>query len=377
MGDKRVLVSMPTGCGKTWVFVFMAYAVKENGLRTVILENTDELVRQTVEKLERVGVYPGVIQGTKNEWTKDVVVASIQTLSKASRLYNLPPNHFGFIIVDECHYANAPSYQRVLNYFKDAWMLGVTATPFRGDKKSLAGAGWDAVANVYPLQKAIEEGWLAPVRFEVVRTNVELKGVGSSGATLTSEKDFNAKALEKIIDTPERNQRIVDAALEHLVRRDGTYQTHFRRTIAFCAGVQHSVNLANAFRSRGVEAFAIYGSLKVKARRILIKGHKKGLFPVLCNCNILTHGYDDPSVSGLIMARPTKSKVMYMQQLGRGLRIDDDDAGEDCVVLDVVDVASKHNMAIGKELVELEDALDERDKAVEKSAGLVQSEGPA
>lgn len=142
-GDKRVLLSIPTGMGKTWIFVFLAYAVKTNGIRTVIIENTDELVLQTVKKLEQVGVTPGIIKGTKNEFTQEVVVASVQTLSKTSRLYNLPPNHFGFVITDECHYANAPSYQRVLRYFDTAWHLGVTATPFRGDKKSLAGAGWD------------------------------------------------------------------------------------------------------------------------------------------------------------------------------------------------------------------------------------------
>ena len=159
-GEKRVLVSFPTGTGKTWLFVFIIYAARENGLRCLVLVNTDELVQQTVEKLERVGVNVGIMKAGKNEWTRDVVVASVQTLSKPTRLFNLPPNHFGLVITDECHYANAPSYQRVLWYFRDAWHLGVTATPFRGDKQSLAGAGWDTVAYVYPLKRAIEEKWL-------------------------------------------------------------------------------------------------------------------------------------------------------------------------------------------------------------------------
>lgn len=367
-GDKRVIISLATGLGKTWIFVFLAYAVKTNGIRTVIIENTDELVNQTVAKLQRVGVEAGIIKGVKNEFMREVVVASVQTLSKASRLYNLPPNHFGFVITDECHYANAPSYQRVLGYFRDAWHLGVTATPFRGDKKSLAGAGWDSVAYVYPIKRGIAEGWLCPLEFKHVQTKTVLKNLGTGQATLTSEKDFNAKALEKLVNTPDRNLKIVRAALEHLVVRDNVYQSHFRRTIAFCAGVEHAVDLANTFRSVGVEAFAIYGGLKQKHRRLLVQGHQKGLYPVLCNCNILTHGYDDPAVSGLIMARPTKSKVLYLQQLGRGLR---QDSGKDkCICLDVADVAAKHSMSVGSELVELEEAIEERDA---EKPGLVET----
>lgn len=373
LGEKRVLMSMPTGCGKTWVFVFIIYAARENGLRCLVLVNTDELVQQTVEKLEKVGINAGIMKAAKNEWTRDVVVASVQTLSKATRLYNLPPNHFGLVITDECHYANAPSYQRVLWYFRESFHLGVTATPFRGDKKSLAGAGWDTVAYVYPLKKAIEEKWLSPVKFVSVHTGVEIKGVGTSKATLTSEKDFNAKALEKLVNTPERNQKIVEAALEHLVVRDGNFHTRFRRTIAFCAGVPHAVDLANAFRRKGIEAFAIYGTLKPKHRRLIIKAHKKGLFPVLCNCNILTHGYDDPQVDGLIMARPTRSKVLYLQQLGRGLRIDVEHGKTDCVCMDVADVASKHSLTIGSELMALEEAIDDREEAAEPG-GLVRAD---
>jgi len=360
----------------TWLFVFIIYAARENGLRSLVLVNTDELVQQTVEKLERVGVNAGIMKAGKNEWTRDVVVASVQTLSKATRLYNLPPNHFGLVITDECHYANAPSYQRVLWYFKDAFHLGVTATPFRGDKKSLAGAGWDTVAFVYPIKKAIEEKWLCPVRFVTVNTGVKIEGVGVSKATLTSEKDFNAKALEKLVNTPERNAKIVEASLEHLVVRDGAFQTHFRRTIAFCAGVAHAVDLANAFRHRGIEAFAIYGSMKTKARRLIIKAHQKGMFPVICNCNILTHGYDDPRVDGLIMARPTKSKVLYLQELGRGLRVSPESGKIDCVCLDVADVSAKHSLTIGSELLALEEAIDERGEAI-APAGLVPSDGDA
>lgn len=362
-GHKRVLSSLPTGTGKTWIFVFLIWGARENGMRSLVLVNTDELVQQTIEKLERVGVNAGIVKAGKNEWTRDVVVASVQTLSKPTRLFNIPPNYYGLVITDECHYAVSPSYQRILWYFRDSWHLGTTATPFRGDKKSLAAGGWDTVAYVFPLKRAIAEKWLCPLEFRVVHTGISLSEVKSS------KGDFVVKHLEKFINTPERNSKIVDAALEHLVIRDGSYVSRMRRTIAFCAGVEHTVDLANAFRRRGIEAFAIYGSMKTKFRRMLIEGHQKGLFPVLCNCNILTTGYDDPAIDGLIMARPTKSKVLYMQALGRGLRISEQSGKKDCVCLDVADVCKKHTLTIGKELCELEDAIDQRhDGVVERGA---------
>jgi len=358
-GYKRTLISLPTGTGKTWIFVFSIWGARTNGLRSLVLENTDELIEQSVEKLRRVGVNPGIIKGSKNEWTRDVVVASVQTLSKSSRLYNLPPNHFGLVITDEAHYANAPSYQRVLWYFADSWHLGVTATPFRGDKRSLAGAGWNVVSYVYSMQQAIRDRWLAPVRFERVDTGLELNGLGHSKPTLTSEKDFNLRALAKVINTPERNERIVDAALKHLLIQTGPYNHRMRRAIAFCADVNHSVDLANAFRQRNIEAFAVYGSMKEKHRRMVLSAHREGRFPILTNCNILTHGYDDPSLEAVIMARPTESKVLYLQEIGRGMRLSPETGKTDCVVLDVVDVAKKHALTIGKELIALEEAMEE------------------
>jgi superfamily II DNA or RNA helicase len=362
-GLRRLIVSSATGTGKTWAFVFIIWAARQNGLRCVVLVNTDELVQQTVEKLKRVGVDPGIIKARRNEWMRDVVVASIQTLSKASRLYNLPPNHFGVVITDECHYANAPSYQRVLWYFADAWHLGVTATPFRGDKRSVAGAGWNKVSYVYTMQDAIRDGWLAPVRFVQVSTGVEIGKLTKSKATLTSGPDFNAKMLEKVVNTPERNDKIVEAALEHLVERTTPLSARMRRVVGFCAGVDHAVDLANAFRHRGVEAFAVYGSMEEKHRRLLLKAHRMGRFPVLTNCNILTHGYDDPAIEAIIMARPTESKVLYIQEIGRGLRRSEETGKRDCVVLDVVDVMKKHTMTIGKELLELGEAIEEQGKA--------------
>jgi superfamily II DNA or RNA helicase len=187
------------------------------------------------------------------------------------------------------------------------------------------------------------------VEFVQVDTKVKLDGVGKGQRS--GEADFVAKQLERAVNTPERNMKIVQAAMRYIPGR---------KTLAFCAGVRHSVDLANAFRSIGVDARAVYGSMKTKVRREIIKQHRGHIFPILCNCDLLTTGYDDEDLAAIIMARPTKSKVLYLQELGRGLR--PSPGKNKLTVLDVVDVAEKHQMAIGQELVQLTDDI-EKDKA--------------
>jgi len=329
----------------TWIFVFIVHMVRANGLKCLILVNTDELVLQTKEKLAKIGIQCGIVKASKNEIHKDVVVASIQTISRDDRLLSIAPNEFMVVITDECHLANAFSYQKVLQYFQDSWHLGVTATPFRGDKKSLEAGGWHSIAFYYSIEDAIRDGWLAPVEFIRVNTDVSLDGV-AKGKRL-GENDFVAKQLEKAINTPERNQKIVEATLRHIPGQ---------KTLAFCVSVRHTVDLANSFRSYGIDARAVYGSMKAKLRRELIRAHRNHEFLILCNCELLTTGYDDESLRALIMARPTKSKVLYLQELGRGLR--KSPGKTKLTVLDVVDVASKHTIAVGNELVKLRSEIE-------------------
>jgi superfamily II DNA or RNA helicase len=361
-GYRKVLISLATGTGKTWIFVFIIWDARANGMRSLVLVNTDELVDQTVAKLRKVGVNPGIVKGPRNEWNRDVVVASIQTLCRFSRMHEIPPSFFELIIVDECHYANAGSYQRVLWYFGAGWHLGVTATPFRGDKKSLAVAGWDTVAYVYSTDTAVEQGWLCPFRFQRVDTNVNLDAVKQVRSPHLSIADFDPRSLQTTINTPERNEKIVNAALEHLVIRSGTSRPKMRKLIAFCCNIEHTVDLANSFRRKGIEAWAVYGTMKDRYRQEVLNAHKRGAYPVLTACNMLTHGYDDPSIEAIVMARPTKSKVLYLQEIGRGFRPSPGTGKTDCIVLDVVDVSNKHKLTIGKELLDLKDELGEKGK---------------
>ena len=335
----------------TVIFLFVIYHAMKNGLRSLVLANTDELVNQAKEKLVKVGIKPGIVKAGKDEWDNEVVVASIQTISRSARLQNIAPNHFGVVITDECHFANSPTYQRVLQYFDSAWQLGVTATPFRGDKASLANAGWDSMAYVYSLQEAMKDGWLCPAKFIRVDTGQDLGALKKKTDEHTGEKDFSAKELEKTINNQERNCRIVQSVYPYL---------NTRKFLAFCAGVNHAVDLANAFRIMGVPAWYVSGDMKLSDRRKLIAAHARGAFPVLTNCAVLTHGYDDPALSAIIMARPTESKVLYIQEIGRGLR--PHPGKKDCLVFDVVDVSAKHSLQIGSELIKLEEKIEERNR---------------
>ena len=349
----------------TVIFLFVIYHTMKNGLRCLVLCNTDELVNQAKNKLELVGIKPGIVKAGKDEWDRDVVVASIQTISRTNRLENIAPNFFGVIITDECHFANSPTYQRVLQFFDQAWHLGVTATPFRGDKQSLAGAGWDSVAYVYSLQQAITDGWLCKAEFIRVDTGQELKIKGKTKDAHTGEADFAAKELERAINNKERNLKIVQAVYPYLGQR---------KFLAFCAGVNHAVDLANAFRNMGVMSYYVSGNLPIAMRRKVIEDHALGRFPVLTNCQCLTHGYDDPALSAIIMARPTQSKVLYIQEIGRGLR--PYPGKETCLIFDVVDVSGKHSLQIGSELMKLEESIEERNKK-EAAEGSLHEEAKA
>ena len=283
-----------------------------------------------------------------NEWTQPVVVASLQTLARRGRLATIPKGWFRIVIVDECHYANAPSYQRVLRHFDTAFRLGVTATAFRGDRASLTDAGWESVAYVYDFRQAIEDGWLVPPTWRRIASGCVLD-CDVVQDRVTREVDFDPKQLQDVVNKGSRNEKIVKAYVE----------AGERKTIAFCAGVVHAVELANTFRRNGVDARAVYGTMSEGQRVSVVQAHQRGVFPVLTNCNVLTHGYDDPSVSGVIMARPTRSKVLYVQCVGRGLR--PHPGKTDCVVWNVMDERKdEHVLAVDEEVEELKVAMEGR-----------------
>jgi superfamily II DNA or RNA helicase len=346
-GYKRVLVSAPTGTGKTIVFSAIGKGVLDRGKKCLVLVNTEELVEQTVDKFARIGVPAGIVKARMNEWDEQLVVASIQTISRPSRLAEIPVTEFAMIIIDECHYSMAATYQRVMEYFQGTYMLGLSATLFRGDRVSLAKAGWQHISHVYTIKEAIRDNYLVPPVAYRIETKLDLSNV-KLVKTKDGRKDFDEEELAKAINTVERNDTIVDAWIA---------RGQNRQSIAFCCDVQHAFDLANAFRKRGIDARAIWGDMKMDLRKATLDDHKARKFPIITNCAVLTHGYDDPGIGCVLMCRPTGSKVLAVQCVGRGLRICPEYDKKDCLILDFVDMSTRHKLVTTADVAELKAEL--------------------
>src|SRR5699024_5860039 len=312
-----------TGTGKTVTAVMDA---KRFGKRTLFLAHTVELVDQAARTFR--GLWPQATVGRYVESAKEkdafVVCGSIQSV--ALNLEQFKPDEFGYIIVDEAHHASADTYQKVLAYFTPEFTLGLTATPERADEKNILDI-FKHTAHKLDIQTAVEIGELVPVRCIRIHTNIDLTKVRFNSF------QYNIRDLESKIYVPERNQLIVDTWLQYV--KD-------KRTVIFCASVRHAKEIAGRLHDAGVAAEAVSGEIKAADRREILARFEKGKTKVLCACDLLNEGWDCPATEVLFMARPTMSKVLYTQQLGRGMRLSP--GKESLVVLDRVDSANRCNM---------------------------------
>lgn len=312
-----------TGTGKTVTAVSDA---KRLGKRTLFLAHTHELVEQAVKSFSEL--WPGVSVGKFVDSIKQpdcyVVCGSIQSV--ALNLDMFKDNDFGYLIIDEAHHASADTYQKVLSYFKPDFTLGLTATPERADDKNILDI-FKNTAHKLDIQTAVEIGELVPVRCIRIHTNIDLTKVRFNSV------QYNIRDLESKIFVPERNTLIVDTFMEYVSTK---------RTVIFCASVKHAEQIAEMIRKRGVSAYAVSGGMKSSERKEYLAKFQKGEIKALCACDLLNEGWDCPETEVLFMARPTMSKVLYTQQLGRGMRLSE---GKDCLlVFDFVDNASQYNM---------------------------------
>ncbi len=340
------LIALPTGTGKTIMFATFA---RQMGAATLILVHRDELVQQAVEAFGVV--WPeapvGVVKAGRNEWQTtgkgerpQVVVASVQSLH-ARRLATIPRNRFGLVIVDEAHHAAADSWAAVLDHFKPRFILGVTATPERVDGKGLAERFGDRPLYSYPLRRAIDDGQLVRLIQYAVETDANLDGVSSRAG------DLAVGELADAVNTAARNRVVVEAYQKHAAGR---------RALAFTVDVQHAHDLCEAFTAAGVRAAVVSGETEPDLRRSILSDFRSGLFDVVCNCAVLTEGFDDPGISAVLMARPTCSRPLYVQCVGRGLRKAPNKT--DCLVLDYVDNSRRHKLV---SLLDLLGAPSKRD----------------
>ena len=322
-GKTIALLYHATGVGKT---ITAATDAKAVGGRTLFLVNALKLASQAKDTFAKV--WPeatlGEYTGSQKDVSQTVIFATVQSISKD--LEKFSPTDFDYLIVDECHHAAANTYQKIFTYFHPKFILGLTATPERSDGEDMLEL-FQNVAHKMDLKTAVERGVLVPIRCIRVKTNIDLTDVRINGIK------YNSQDLESKLFIPERNQLIVDTYLKYV---------NGKKTVIFCASVDHAAEIAKLLRDNGVKAEAVSGRDRVEIRDKILKDYETGSTNVLCACDLLNEGWDSPHTTVLFMARPTMSKTIYMQQLGRGTRRCP--GKDDLLVIDFVDNANMFNM---------------------------------
>jgi len=350
------LISAATGTGKTQTFAGIPDVFRSRlPGQMLVLAHREELIDQGIKKIKEVNPHLTVTKemaGDIGDVNADVIVGSVATLGNKNsvRGERFPWHNIDKIITDEAHHATSDTYRTVysladvLRPDTHKLHLGVTATPQRADGKALAEI-FKRIIYEYSLRRAVEEGYLVEPHGIRIKTNTSLSEAKSSNG------DYSASSLAAIINNPERNQLVVKAWLDH---------GQNRRTIGFTADIQHALDLVAMFKYYGVKAEAIWGD--DPERKAKIARHQSGETTILLNCGVLTEGYDDPAIGCILLARPTKSGVLYCQMVGRGTRLF---IGKtDCIVIDVVDSTAKNSLLTLPTLLGLSTTLDLKGRGV-------------
>lgn len=322
-GESIALLYHATGTGKTVTAVSDA---KRLGERTLFLAHTKELVYQAKKTFSEIwtDANTGLYVAEEKDEDAYVVCGSIQNVAQNIEIFD--PKDFGYVIIDECHHGTANTYKKILGYFEPKFTLGLTATPNRTDGEDILEL-FKNVAHKLDLQTAVEIGELVPIRCIRVKTNVDLSEVRINGIK------YNSRDLESKLFVLERNKVILDTYLKFV--KD-------KKTVVFCASVAHAKEIAELFRENGIKAEAVSGSLKDLERKRILREYECGDIDVLCACDLLNEGWDSPQTRVLFMARPTMSKTLYLQQLGRGMRLCE---GKNyLMVFDFIDNSNLFNM---------------------------------
>ena len=316
------LLYQATGTGKTVTAVTDA---KRVGGRTLFVAHTIELVKQAYDTFESLWgeVTVGQFADNVKDSNAHVICGSVQSIALNLDLFK--DDDFDYIIIDEAHHATAETYQKILSYFKPKFILGLTATPERADDVNILDI-FKNTAHRLDIQTAVEIGALVNVRCIRIHTNIDMTKVRFNSV------QYNIRDLDVKICVTERNQLIVYTWLNYV--KD-------KRTVVFCASVAHAEQIARLFQQAGVMAKAVSGSMKTSGRNEYLAKFAKGELKVLCACDLLNEGWDCPETEVLFMARPTMSKVLYTQQLGRGMRLSE--GKEYLMVFDFVDNANQYN----------------------------------
>jgi len=352
-GVQKTLLTMPTGTGKTIVFAKITEDEVRKGNRVLILAHRGELLQQAADKLSAATGLGCAVEKAENSclgsWYR-VVVGSVQTLMRDKRLSSFPSDYFDNIIVDEAHHCISESYQHVLAHFCDAKVLGVTATPDRGDMKNL-GTYFESLAYEYTLPKAIKAGYLSPIRAQTIPLKLDLTGVG------TQAGDYKLSDLGNALD-PYLYQ-IADEMQKYCADR---------KTVVFLPLIRTSQKFRDILESKGFKAAEVNGESIERAE--ILRDFDAGHYNVLCNSMLLTEGWDCPSVDCIVMLRPTKIRSLYAQCVGRGTRLYP--GKNDLLLLDFLWHTERHELCHPAHLICESEEVAEKMTANIEAAGVEQ-----
>ena len=326
-GRRRTLLVLPTGTGKTIVFAAVTEDQVRSGSRVLVLAHRGELLEQAADKIKRsTGLASAVEKAEQtclDSWCR-VVVGSVQSLQRPARLEQFPADYFGTIIIDEAHHAITDGYQRVLEHFPEANVLGVTATPDRGDMRNL-GEVFDSLAYEYKLTQAIREGYLCPILAQTIPLQLDISQVALSGG------DFAVGGLGTALDP----------YLEQIATEMQTACAG-RKTVVFLPLIKTSQKFRDILNSKGFRAAEVNGQSEDRAE--ILFDFSNGKYNVLCNSMLLTEGWDCPSVDCIVVLRPTKVRSLYSQMVGRGTRLSPETGKKDLLLLDFLWLTERHEL---------------------------------
>ena len=350
-GTHKTLLVLPTGCGKTIVFAKVTEECVRQGNRVLILAHRGELLEQAADKIRKatgLGCATEKAEETcLGSWFR-ITVGSVQSMMRESRLSRFPDDYFDTIIIDEAHHCISDSYQRVLHHFPEAKVLGVTATPDRGDMKNL-GQVFESLAYEYTLPRAIKEGYLSPIKAVTIPLKVDLTGVGVQSG------DFKAGDLGTALDP----------YLEGIATEMEKYCLE-KKTVVFLPLVKTSQKFRDILNAHGFQAAEVNG--ESQDRTEILQEFADGRYNVLCNSMLLTEGWDCPSVDCIVVLRPTKVRSLYCQMVGRGTRLF---PGKDhLLLLDFLWHTERHELCHPAHLIcESEEVARQMTENLEKDAG--------
>lgn len=337
-GYRKTLLVLPTGCGKTVVFSSVTENQVNKGHRVLIMAHRGELLDQAADKLKEASGLESVLE--KAESTSlgsflPVTVGSVQSLAQEKRLARFPNDYFQDIIVDEAHHCLSDSYKRVLDHFPDANILGVTATPDRGDMKNL-GEFFDSKAYEYSMTEAIREGYLCPIKAQMIPLELDIADVGISSG------DFSAGEIGHALEP----------YLQQIASEMANY-CHGRKTVVFLPLIATSQKFCAMLNDVGLRAAEVNGNSDDRSE--VLSDFEAGRYDVLCNSMLLTEGWDCPSVDCIVVLRPTKIRSLYQQMVGRGMRLSP--GKTELLLLDFLWMTERHDLCRPSALISKDETI--------------------